>query len=541
MSIRILVVDDNRDALKTYIKALQLRIRPKEGERPLPGELVEPLIEVEDADTVSLALQKLGTHLFDILVVDLKIPGSSGDEMGGLEIISESIRLDQLRPIIVITGYGTVELVKKTLTQGVFDFIEKSLTAVDDLINAVQRAIDHRDEKIMRSGNPFTPMTGVEPTIFGGRTKELEFFEQRLNRALNTRFCEHSLILGDWGIGKSTLLREYKKICQSRGHLASIVPLEALQAGTKLTEAASSIVEGVLRDLPYPIDRFKKLVNFFDSIGISVLGTGLQFKRDTSKKELSAQAFLHDSLIRLWEDLEDKTGVFVILLDDLDNFMAVPEVVMTLKQTLSMDSIIKTKILVGMASTLTSWLELTSIKKHHPLSRYFLSRVELGPLTEDELRETILKSLTGTGVSFTPDVVTRVFEYTEGHPFEMQVLCNHLFNNQLSRRVDVDVWEKALQAALYDMGMAIFNHWFGQASSEETKVLRLIADTETPISVKEIIKIAETGNVRVSPGNITKYLQRLVEKRLIGKSSRGLYTVQDRMFRAYIRIHSDRK
>lgn len=283
------------------------------------------------------------------------------------------------------------------------------------------------------------------------------------------------------------------------------------------------------------------MVNFFDSIGISVLGTGLQFKRDTSKKELSAQAFLHDSLIRLWEDLEDKTGVFVILLDDLDNFMAVPEVVMTLKQTLSMDSIIKTKILVGMASTLTSWLELTSIKKHHPLSRYFLSRVELGPLTEGELRETILKSLTGTGVSFTPDVVTRVFEYTEGHPFEMQVLCNHLFNNQLSRRVDVDVWEKALQAALYDMGMAIFNHWFGQASSEETKVLRLIADTETPISVKEIIKIAETGNVRVSPGNITKYLQRLVEKRLIGKSSRGLYTVQDRMFRAYIRIHSDRK
>lgn len=190
-----------------------------------------------------------------------------------------------------------------------------------------------------------------------------------------------------------------------------------------------------------------------------------------------------------------------------------------------------------MASTLTSWLELTSIKKHHPLSRYFLSRVELGPLTEDELRETILKSLTGTGVSFTPDVVTRVFEYTEGHPFEMQVLCNHLFNNQLSRRVDVDVWEKALQAALYDMGMAIFNHWFGQASSEETKVLRVIAEAETPITAKEIHKIAEADKIKVSPGNITKYLQRLIEKKLLSKSSRGLYTISDRMFRAYIQTH----
>jgi ActR/RegA family two-component response regulator len=539
MSIRILVVDDNRDTLRTYVKALRLRIRPKEWETTLTGEITEPLMEVEEADTVTLSLKKLKEKPFEILVVDLKIPGPSGEEMGGLEIITESIRLDPLRRVIVITGYGTVDLARKALRQGVFDFIEKSATAVDDLINAVERAIGHLDEKIKRSGNPFTPMTGVEPTVFGGRTRELEFFEHRLNRALHSRFCEHFLVLGNWGIGKSTLLKEYKKICQSRGHLASIVPLEALQPGTKLTEAAHSMVEGVFRDLPYPIDRFKKVATFFESIGISVLGTGLQLKRDISKKELSAQAFFHDTMINLWKDLEDKTGAFVILLDDLDNFIATPEIIMTLKQTLSMDSIIKTKILVGIASTPSNWQELTSIKKHHPLSRYFLSRVELGPLTESEMKETILKSLVETGVSFSSDVIDRVFEYTEGHPFEMQVLCNHLFNNQLSRRVEIDIWDKALQATLNDMGIAIFGHWFGQASSEEAKVLRIIGGEEFPILAKEINRMSETGAIKVSPGNVTKYLQRLVEKRLINKSSRGLYSVPDRMFRAYIRTHSD--
>ena len=539
MATRILVVDDNRDTLRTYVKALRLRIRPKEWKNTLSGEITEPLIEVEDADTFTLALQKLREKPFEILVVDLKIPGPSGEEMGGLEIITESIRLDPLRHVIVITGYGTVDLARKTLTQGVFDFIEKSATAVDDLINAVQRVIEHIDEKIRRSGNPFTPMTGIEPTVFGGRTQELEFFEQRLNRALHSRFCEHFLVLGDWGIGKSTLLKEYKKICQSRGHLASIVPLESMQSGTKLIEAARSIVEGVLRDLPYPVDQFKNVVNFFESVGISVLGTGLQLKRDTSRKELSAQAFLHDILIRIWRDIEGKTGVFVILLDDLDNFIAVSEIIMTLKQTLSMGSIMKTKILVGMTSTPTNWQEFTAIKKHHPLSRYFLSRVELGPLTENELKETIFKSLAGTGVSFSADVIDRVFEYTEGHPFEMQVLCNHLFNNQLSRRVEIDIWDKALQATLNDMGIAIFDHWFGQASGEEAKVLRIIAEAEAPISAKEIKRISETRTFKVSPGNITKYLQRLVEKRLVNKSGRGLYSVPDRMFRAYIRTHSD--
>ena len=113
-------------------------------------------------------------------------------------------------------------------------------------------------------------------------------------------------MLGNWGVGKSTLLREYKKICQSRGHIASIIPLEPFQSGAKLSEAARSLVEGILRDLPYPIDQFKKVANFFDSVGISVLGTGLQVKRNTFKEELPTQAFLHDVLLRLWGDSKVK-------------------------------------------------------------------------------------------------------------------------------------------------------------------------------------------------------------------------------------------
>jgi len=534
MPTRILVVDDNRDTLRTYVKALLRRVKPNEWEGSLLESTTKSLLEVEEADTVSLALEKLRTQTFEIAVVDLKIAGSSEEEMGGLEVIDESLKLDPLRPVIVITGYGSVELARKTLTQGVFDFIEKSATAVNDVINAVQRAIKFRDEKIKRSGNPFTRMTGEEPTVFGGRTQELEFFEQRLNRALHTKFREHFLVLGDWGIGKSTLLKEYKKICQSRGHLAAVVPLEPLQSGAKLFEAARSVVEGVLRDIPYTVDRFKRLAQFFSSAGISVLGTGFQFGRDTSKSELSAQAFLHDSLLNLWEDLEDKTGLFVILLDDLDNFMAVPEFVMTLKTTLSMDSLMNTRILIGIASPPTNWQKLTFMERHHPLSRYFISRVELGPLSESELRETILNSIASTGVSFSPEVIARVSEYTKGHPFEMQVLCYHLFNNQLSRRVEVGVWDKALQAALKDMGIAIFDYWFSQASGEEAKVLRVIAEQEKPISVKEIRELGKAGQEKVSPRNISKYLQRLVEKKLLSKSGRGFYTIPDRMFRAYV-------
>jgi predicted transcriptional regulator len=74
---------------------------------------------------------------------------------------------------------------------------------------------------------------------------------------------------------------------------------------------------------------------------------------------------------------------------------------------------------------------------------------------------------------------------------------------------------------------------------EEAKVLRVIAEAETPISVKEIQELTKVGKVKVTPRNISKYLQRLVEKKLLSKSGRGLYTISDRMFRAYVCTRSD--
>jgi DNA-binding NtrC family response regulator len=186
MSIKILVVDDNRDNLRSYVKELERHVKAKQwNSNSFYGSDSALSPSVESADTVSKALEKLRDNNYSILVIDLKIPSSSGEEMGGFELISASKMLDPLRPIIAVTAYGTVSLARTTLTQGLFDFIEKSSpTAVEELIDAVQRAVDDRHEKIRRVGNPFTSMTGIEPTIFGGRDKELKFFEEKLDRVI---------------------------------------------------------------------------------------------------------------------------------------------------------------------------------------------------------------------------------------------------------------------------------------------------------------------------------------------------------------------
>ena len=301
-------------------------------------------------------------------------------------------------------------------------------------------------------------------------------------------------------------------------------------------DAARSIVEGILRDLPYPIDRFKKVFEFFKSIEeINILGSGITVNKEDTKKEISAQTFLHDILVNLWQDIEDKTDVFVILLDDVENFIDVSEIFMTLKSVLSIDSVMKTKILVGLASTSSNWLDITSVQKHHPLSRYFLSRVELTPLTEDELKDTIQHSLSGTGVSFSPEIIQLVFDYTKGHPFEMQLLCYHLFSNHLSRYVGTDIWKKSLQATIRDIGNAIFEKWCLDTTVDQAKILRILAEVNKPLSINDIQNIISNhGSSMTTILPLEESLSSLVNNKVVDKDFYGLYTIQDRMFCAYL-------
>ena len=172
----------------------------------------------------------------------------------------------------------------------------------------------------IRGGNPFTPMAGIDPKFFGGRKKELEYFKEKLNNVIINDFCEHFLILGDWGIGKSALLSEFKKICQNQGFIAPIVKLETFQQNDRLSDAANSIVSLVLRGLPFDIKQFQKVIDFFNSIGITILGSGFKIER-RDNKHLMPEAFLHDFFINLYDDIKykHKSKVLVILLDDLSN------------------------------------------------------------------------------------------------------------------------------------------------------------------------------------------------------------------------------
>jgi DNA-binding NtrC family response regulator len=76
-------------------------------------------------DSPNKALEALRLHDFSLVLMDLNfsLDTTSGDE--GLKLISGIRQLDELVPIVVMTGWGTIEVAVNTMKNGANDFIQK--------------------------------------------------------------------------------------------------------------------------------------------------------------------------------------------------------------------------------------------------------------------------------------------------------------------------------------------------------------------------------------------------------------------------------
>src|SRR5271167_4341872 len=75
---------------------------------------------VETAATGEAGLQRLGEHPFDLILLDLALPGRDG-----MDILSEIHAHETRLPVIMITAYGTVENAVRAMQSGAANFIKK--------------------------------------------------------------------------------------------------------------------------------------------------------------------------------------------------------------------------------------------------------------------------------------------------------------------------------------------------------------------------------------------------------------------------------
>ena len=119
--MNILVVDDDeviRDACDQLLSGMKFDVR----------------LAVDGND----GLEKIKKEAFDIVILDLKMPGLSGMEL--LKIIKED---NPETIVIVITGYATVESAVEAMKLGAYDFLPKPFTP-EELRIIVRRATEKK-------------------------------------------------------------------------------------------------------------------------------------------------------------------------------------------------------------------------------------------------------------------------------------------------------------------------------------------------------------------------------------------------------------
>lgn len=179
----VMVVDDEPDMLSM----LRLVLKKKCG------------CEVITADSGTSALLLLKKHRPDVVVSDIKMP-----DLDGLQLLKKIQEHDSSISVVIMTGYGTIDMAVQALKDGAYDFLQKPFDK--DLIvrvvnNCIERTILLRTnqqlkEKISNLSAP-QGFIGQGPAI----TRALDL----ISRVANTDATV--LIRGESGTGKELAAR----------------------------------------------------------------------------------------------------------------------------------------------------------------------------------------------------------------------------------------------------------------------------------------------------------------------------------------------
>jgi DNA-binding NtrC family response regulator len=161
--------------------------------------LTEEGYEVQTRLSGPEGLRLLAEEPFDAAIVDLKMPG-----MSGLEVLQAIKRDSPHIPVIMITGYATVESAVDAMKLGAFDYVPKPFTP-DEVAVVVKKALETRSmmlENIYLRGE-IQAKYGFENII--GNSKQMQEIYRLIAKVAPTNSTV--LITGESGTGKELIAR----------------------------------------------------------------------------------------------------------------------------------------------------------------------------------------------------------------------------------------------------------------------------------------------------------------------------------------------
>jgi DNA-binding NtrC family response regulator len=203
-----------KDATETETTKPELRILVIDDESVI-GLSCQRTLEAEGHEVQYFQAPEAGLHAalsgdFDIVLVDLMMPGTSG-----LDILRQIRAAGIPSEVIIITGHASVESAVEAMKQGAHDYVSKPFSP-GQLKMAVQRAWEHsrliRENVVLRQ--ELEIHQGFEGIIGESRPMERVF-------ALARRVAPTDgtvLLIGESGTGKEMFVRAIHRLSRRKDH-----------------------------------------------------------------------------------------------------------------------------------------------------------------------------------------------------------------------------------------------------------------------------------------------------------------------------------
>lgn len=161
--------------------------------------LTEAGYEVEILQSSRTAIERIKEEFFDIVIIDLKMPG-----IDGIELLRLIKGINSEIMVLMITGYSTVESAVESMKLGAFDYIPKPFTP-DELTIRVEKAVE---KKRLVQENRYLHQELKEKYKFGniiGKSKKMQEVYRIIEKVAETDST--ILIHGESGSGKELIAR----------------------------------------------------------------------------------------------------------------------------------------------------------------------------------------------------------------------------------------------------------------------------------------------------------------------------------------------
>jgi len=242
---RILLVDDEPDMLENCS-----RILSRQG------------YACVTAENGRAALAILEHERPDLILTDLKMP-----EMDGMALLQHAHAMDPDLPVIVITGFASIESAVTAVREGAFDYLPKSFS-VDQFRVAVERALRHRGLQVENRNlrQQLQQTLGLENVV--GRSPAMTQVFELVKKAARSE--ANILVLGESGTGKELIARAIHANSPRAG--GPFVPVDCASLPEQLLESElfgheKGAFTGAIRTKTGLVEAAHRGTLFLDEIG----------------------------------------------------------------------------------------------------------------------------------------------------------------------------------------------------------------------------------------------------------------------------------